>query len=83
MAVGFVFLLRHQASLGDINILVQYLQGRHGFRTEKLQMTMDVLIVLTSLLMVSPMTILASVLGHVTLNLAIALNHRLGRYMET
>ena len=81
MGVGFVVLFRHQASLGGINILVLYLQDKHGFRAGKLQMGMDVLIVMTSLFIVSPMALLASIHGAVMLNLAIALNHRPGRYM--
>lgn len=81
IGVGFVVLFRHQASLGGINILALYLQDKHGVRAGKLQMGMDVLIVLMSLVVVTPMILLASVLGAVTLNLAIALNHRPGRYM--
>jgi uncharacterized membrane-anchored protein YitT (DUF2179 family) len=81
MGVGFVVLFRHQASLGGINILVLYLQDKYGMRAGKLQMGMDVLIVLLSLFVVSPMALLASILGAVMLNLAIALNHRPGRYM--
>ncbi len=81
MGVGFVVLFRHQASLGGINILVLYLQDKYGLRAGKLQMGMDVLIVLLSLFVVSPMALLASILGAVMLNLAIALNHRPGRYM--
>jgi uncharacterized membrane-anchored protein YitT (DUF2179 family) len=81
MGVGFVVLFRHQASLGGINILALYLQDKHGFRAGKIQMGMDVLIVMTSLFVVSPMALLASILGAVMLNLAIALNHRPGRYM--
>jgi uncharacterized membrane-anchored protein YitT (DUF2179 family) len=79
--VGFVVLFRHQASLGGINILALYLQDKHGMRAGKLQMGMDVLIVMMSLVVVTPMILLASIIGAVTLNLAIALNHRPGRYM--
>ncbi|MDO8652146.1 MAG: YitT family protein [Undibacterium sp.] len=81
MGVGFIVLFRHQASLGGINILALYLQDKHGIRAGKLQMGMDVLIVMMSLLVVSPTALLASILGAVMLNLAIALNHRPGRYM--
>ena len=81
MGVGFIVLFRHQASLGGINILVLYLQDKHGFRAGKLQMGMDILIVMTSLFVVSPLALAASILGAVMLNLAIALNHRPGRYM--
>lgn len=81
MGVGFIVLFRHQASLGGINILVLYLQDKYGIRAGKLQMGMDILIVMLSLFVVSPMALLASILGAVMLNLAIALNHRPGRYI--
>ncbi|MEN9865918.1 MAG: hypothetical protein RL748_1508 [Pseudomonadota bacterium] len=81
MGVGFIVLFRHQASLGGINILALYLQDKHGIRAGKLQMGMDVLIVLASLFMVSKLALVASILGAVVLNLAITLNHRPGRYM--
>lgn len=81
MGVGFIVLFRHQASLGGINILTLYLQDKHGIRAGKLQMGMDVCIVLASFLVVSPLAMIASILGAIVLNLAIMLNHRPGRYM--
>ncbi|MBI3285661.1 MAG: YitT family protein [Burkholderiales bacterium] len=81
MGVGFIVLFRHQASLGGINILALYLQEKRGIRAGKLQMGVDISIVMASLLVVSPMALAASVLGAVALNLAIMLNHRPGRYM--
>lgn len=81
MGAGFLILFRHHASLGGVNILALYLQDRYGIRAGKLQMSVDVAIVLASLLLVSPIALLASVLGAVALNLVIALNHRPGRYM--
>ncbi len=81
MGVGFIVLFRHQASLGGINILSLYLQDKYGIRAGKLQMGLDICIVLTSSLIVPPLVMLASVIGAVVLNLAIMLNHRPGRYM--
>lgn len=81
MGVGFIVLFRHQASLGGINILTLYLQDKYGIRAGKLQMVLDVCIVLASFMVVSPMAMLASIVGAIVLNLAIALNHRPGRYM--
>lgn len=81
MGVGFIVLFRHQASLGGINILTLYLQEKHGLRAGKIQMGIDLCIVLASYLLVSPIAMLASVLGAVVLNLAIMLNHRPGRYL--
>ncbi len=81
MGVGFVVLFRHGASLGGINVVTLFLQDRYGLRAGKLQMGVDVVIVLCSLFVVTPKILLASILGAVTANLIIALNHRAGRYM--
>lgn len=81
MGVGFIVLFRHQASLGGINILTLYLQEKHGLRAGKIQMGIDLCIVLASFLVVSPIAMLASILGAIVLNLAIMLNHRPGRYL--
>lgn len=81
MGAGFLILFRHQASLGGVNILSLYLQDKYGIRAGKLQMSVDLAIVLASLLLVSVTALLASIVGAVALNLVIALNHRPGRYM--
>lgn len=81
IGTGILILFRHRASLGGVNILALYLQDRYGIRAGKLQMLVDVAIVLASLLLVSFGALLASVLGAIALNLVIALNHRPGRYM--
>lgn len=80
MGVGLIVLFRHQASLGGVNIVALYLQDKYGIRAGKFQMAVDVGIVLTSLFVVSPMALAASLVGAVALNLSIALNHRPGRY---
>jgi len=81
MGVGLLVLFRHQTSLGGINILALYLQDSRGWRAGHLQMAFDVCIVLMSLLIVPTQATLASILGVVTMNLIIALNHRPGRYV--
>lgn len=81
MGTGFVMLFRHGASLGGINVVTLFLQDRYGLRAGKLQMGVDVVIVLASLFVVTPMVLLASIVGAVAANLVIALNHRPGRYM--
>lgn len=80
MGVGLIVLFRHQASLGGVNIVALYLQDKYGIRAGKLQMAVDVGIVLASLFLLSPMALVASLVGAVALNLSIALNHRPGRY---
>ena len=81
MGVGFIVLFRHQASLGGFNILALYLQERHGIRAGKLQMVLDVIILIASLSIVASNIVLISILGALILNCAIMLNHRPGRYM--
>ncbi|QQG29285.1 YitT family protein [Pectobacterium carotovorum] len=80
IGIGFVVLFRHKASLGGMNILALYLQDKYGLRAGKLQMGVDVVIVLTSLFVVSIPMLIASILGATILNLIIAMNHRPGRY---
>lgn len=80
MGVGFIVLFRHQASLGGINILALYLQDKHGIRAGKLQMAVDLSVVSLSFFLINSQAILASIVGAVVLNLAIAMNHKPGRY---
>lgn len=79
---GFLILFRHQASLGGMNILTLYLQDKYGISAGKLQMAIDLLIVLLSFFVVDSDKIAASIVGAVAVNVVIALNHREGRYMS-
>lgn len=81
MGVGMLILFRHRASLGGFNVLVLYLQERHNWSAGRLQMGLDVVILLTATLLVPPLVLAASVLGAVLLNFALAVNHKPGRYM--
>ncbi len=78
---GMLILFRHHASLGGFNVLVLYLQDRFGWRAGKVQMALDSLIVLGGLVVADPQRVALSVLGAGVLNLALAINHRPGRYM--
>lgn len=80
MGMGFVVLFRHKASLGGFTILALYMQERYGIRAGKLQMAVDVTVVLASLFVVSLPILIASIAGALILNLIIALNHRPQRY---
>lgn len=80
MGMGFVVLFRHKASLGGFTILALYMQERYGIRAGKLQMAVDVTVVLASLFVVSLPLLIASIAGALVLNLIIALNHRPQRY---
>jgi len=81
IGAGLLMLFRHKARLGGLNIVVLYLQERHGWRAGKVQMAIDCLIVLAAFAIVEPWLIAVSVLGAVALNLVVAVNHRPGRYL--
>jgi uncharacterized membrane-anchored protein YitT (DUF2179 family) len=81
IGVGMLILFRHQASLGGLNVLVLYLQQTRGWRAGKLQMGFDFAILIGAAFVVSPLLIAVSLLGAFMLNLAIATNHRAGRYV--
>jgi uncharacterized membrane-anchored protein YitT (DUF2179 family) len=81
MGVGFIVLFRHQTSLGGVNILALYLQDKHGIRAGKLQMIVDVAILLASYFVVGWLALAASVIGAIALNSVIWMNHRHDRYV--
>jgi uncharacterized membrane-anchored protein YitT (DUF2179 family) len=84
VGIALLMLFRHQASLGGIGILAQWLQVRRRIPAGLFQMAADGLIVAASLfLAVPPLTVALSVVGAVALNLVLAVNHRPGRYLGT
>ena len=78
---GLLMLFRHRASLGGINVVALFLQERLGWRAGQVQMVLDVLILLAAFGVTDPWRVALSVLGAVVLKLALAINHRPGRYM--
>jgi uncharacterized membrane-anchored protein YitT (DUF2179 family) len=81
MGLGLLMLFRHRASLGGVNILALFLQERFGLRAGKVQMGIDVAIVLAAVFIVPLDKVVLSIIGAVALNLVLAINHRAGRYM--
>jgi uncharacterized membrane-anchored protein YitT (DUF2179 family) len=81
MGAGFLILFRHRASLGGLNVLVLWLQDRFGWRAGKVQMGIDVAILLAASPWVGPAQLALSVAGAVALNFALAVNHRPERYV--
>jgi uncharacterized membrane-anchored protein YitT (DUF2179 family) len=81
IGAGLLMLFRHRASLGGLNVLVLWLQERHGVRAGKVQMAVDCAIVAAAFAIVEPGLVLLSVLGAVALNLVVAVNHKPGRYL--
>ena len=81
IGIGLLILFRHRASLGGVNILALFLQERFGLRAGTFQMGIDALIVMAAVFVVPVDKVLLSVLGAVALNLVLAINHRVDRYM--
>jgi uncharacterized membrane-anchored protein YitT (DUF2179 family) len=81
MGVSFLILFRHRSSLGGINLLALYLQERFDMPAGKVQLGIDMAILLTSLLFVDWKLILVSIMGVIILNSIILLNHKTTRYI--
>lgn len=81
MGAGMLMLFRHRASLGGLNVLVLWLQERRGWRAGHVQLLLDGLVLLASLPWLTPVQLALSVAGAAALNVAIAMNHRPGRYL--
>ena len=81
IGAGFLILFRHRASLGGFNVLVLWLQQRTGWRAGYLQLGLDVTILLASTPWVDTQRLALSIVGAVAMNLALAVNHRPGRYV--
>ncbi len=81
VGAGFIILFRHRASLGGLNVLVLWLQERFGWRAGHVQLAIDGVILLASWPWVDGTRLALSVLGAAAMNVALAVNHRPGRYM--
>lgn len=78
---GLLALLRHQASVGGVNILAQWLQQAKGMSAGKVQMSVDLVVVLAAFWVLPPIQVAQSVVGAVAIGAILALNHRPGRYL--
>ncbi|HEV6967601.1 YitT family protein [Roseateles sp.] len=83
IGAGMLILFRHRASLGGLNLVVLWLQDRHGWRAGYVQATLDAAILLAALPWVPWPRVALSLLGMAAINAALAINHRPGRYMAT
>ena len=81
VGAGFIILFRHRASLGGLNVLVLWLQERTGWRAGYMQLALDLTILLASTPWVDAERVLLSVVGAAAMNVALAVNHRPGRYV--
>ncbi|WP_332310129.1 YitT family protein [Photobacterium jeanii] len=80
MGLGMLILFRHRTSLGGFNVLVLFLQERFGISAGKMQMGIDISILIGSFFFASPITLAYSVIGAFMLNLVLAMNHKPSRY---
>lgn len=80
IGLGILILVRHNASLGGLNIFVFYLQERFGLRAGYVQLSIDMLLMLCGTLLLPLEQVYYSVLGAVLVNLTLAINHKPGRY---
>ncbi|TDK35243.1 YitT family protein [Rhizobium deserti] len=78
---GLLGLYRHRASLGGIGILAIYIQDRFKIPAGLVQLAFDLCVMAAAFFVVSPMTVLWSLLSAVVLNLLLTINHRSDRYI--
>lgn len=78
---GSLFLARHKASLGGVAIAALYLQRHRGWRAGKVQLVVDVTVLLLAFAVIPREQVMFSILAAFAMNVFIALNHRPGRYV--
>lgn len=83
MGLGMLILFRHRSSLGGFNVLCLFIQDKFGIPVGKSQLIIDCSILAASAFFVSFSIATLSVLGAVSLNLALAMNHKPTRYSVT
>jgi len=81
VGAGFIVLFRHRASLGGLNVLVLWCQERFGWRAGVVQLVLDAAILLAAWPWMDAKRLALSVLAAIAMNLALAVNHKPGRYM--
>lgn len=80
IGVGLLIMFRHKSSLGGLGILALYLQNKFNIRAGKFGLLVDSVILTSSMFIFSIDLVILSVIGAITLNTLIAVNHKPGRY---
>lgn len=80
IGVGLLIMFRHKSSLGGLGILALYMQNRFNIRAGTFQLGVDCSILAFSAVLFPIELVLLSILGAITLNILIAVNHKPGRY---
>lgn len=79
--LGTLFVFRHNASMGGFSTIAFIVQERMKWKAGNVQLAMDCLVIIASLLVI-PLPIVAwSVAGAAMLSLVLTLNHRPDRYL--
>jgi uncharacterized membrane-anchored protein YitT (DUF2179 family) len=81
IGMGMLALFRHRASVGGVGVLALYLQDTFKWRAGLVQLAIDLVILLIAFFVISPITVICSVIGAAALNFFIAINHRTDRYI--
>ncbi|MEG3766683.1 YitT family protein [Alteromonas sp. 14N.309.X.WAT.G.H12] len=80
IGVGMLIMFRHSSSLGGLGVLAFFLQQKYDIRAGFLLLSLDAIILLSSLTLLSTPLVLLSVLAAFCLNMVLSLNHRPERY---
>jgi uncharacterized membrane-anchored protein YitT (DUF2179 family) len=80
IGVGLLIMFRHKSSLGGVGILALYLQNKFNIRAGNFGLLVDSVILTSSMFIFSIDLVILSVIGAITMNLLIAVNHKPGRY---
>jgi uncharacterized membrane-anchored protein YitT (DUF2179 family) len=80
IGIGLLALFRHRAGLGGFNIVAVYLQDRYGIRAGYVQLALDCMVLLAACFVIPLDRIALSLIGALSINLTLAINHRPGRY---
>lgn len=81
IGMGMLALFRHRASVGGVGVLALYFQDTFKWRAGLVQLAIDLVILLIAFFVISPITVICSVIGAAALNFFIAINHRTDRYI--
>lgn len=77
---GLLILLRHEASLGGLTILAQYLSKKYAISLGKFQLVVDCMVLFLSVFIVDWTAIVISIIGVISYSLILVINHKPGRY---
>jgi uncharacterized membrane-anchored protein YitT (DUF2179 family) len=80
IGTGILFLARHKSSLGGANIMSLYAQEKWGISAGKVQIVIDIVVLVLAVFIVPLDKVLWSILAAVVMGGFLALNHRPGRY---